>query len=236
MRNIIWFLHAFKEMFTKKGYSIILSKANYSPWLIDEEFKKIWNKISSHTLVDQFRCYELWSLVAQTKHIPGAIFEIGVWRGGTGAIIARCAQLNGINYNIYLCDTFTGVVKATEHDVAYKGGEHSDTAYESVQNLMTSLSLTNVKLLKGIFPDEVANQVTNEKVRFCHIDVDVYQSAKDIFEWAWPKMDVGGIVVFDDYGFSSCNGVTELVNQYKTRDDLCFIHNLNGHAILIKTK
>ena len=66
--------------------------------------------------------------------------------------------------------------------------------------------------------------------------MDVYQSAKDIFEWAWPKMDVGGIVVFDDYGFSSCNGVTELVNQYKTRDDLCFIHNLNGHAILIKTK
>jgi hypothetical protein len=40
VRNIIWFLHAVKEMFTKKGYSFILSKANDSPWLIDEEFKK----------------------------------------------------------------------------------------------------------------------------------------------------------------------------------------------------
>lgn len=41
--------------------------------------------------------------------------------------------------------------------------------------------------------------------------VDVYQSAKDIVEWAMPRLTRGGVVVFDDYGFRNCEGVTTLV-------------------------
>jgi O-methyltransferase len=45
---------------------------------------------------------------------------------------------------------------------------------------------------------------------------------------------VNGVIVFDDYGFSGTQGVTRFVNALRSRDDLLFIHNLNGHAVVIK--
>ena len=65
--------------------------------------------------------------------------------------------------------------------------------------------------------------------------MDTYQSAKDIFDYAWPKMQVGGVVVFDDYGFWTCEGVTKYFNALELADGRK-IHNLNGHGIIIKIK
>ena len=116
------------------------------------------------------------------------------------------------------------------------GGEHSDTNIEIVNSLLETMSLENVRVLKGIFPDESKCFIDEKLIKFCHIDVDVFKSAKEIFEWVWNKLVVGGIVVYDDYGFSSCCGITKHVNELKDRNDLICIHNLNGHAILIKIK
>jgi O-methyltransferase len=88
--------------------------------------------------------------------------------------------------------------------------------------------------LVGIFPDETSKIVTDDNFRFCHIDVDVYRSAKDIVGWLWPRLVIGGIIVFDDYGFESCDGVARFVNEERNKKDRIVIHNLNGHAILIK--
>jgi O-methyltransferase len=43
-------------------------------------------------------------------------------------------------------------------------------------------------------------------------------------------------VVFDDYGFRGCVGITLLAEELRARQDLVFVHNANGHAILVKTK
>ena len=44
---------------------------------------------------------------------------------------------------------------------------------------------TDIEILGGIFPEETGGKVENLKFRFCHIDVDVYLSAKDVTEWIW---------------------------------------------------
>ena len=158
-----------------------------------------------------------------------------MWRGGTASIIAKSAQLHGIVDKVYLCDTFTGVVKAGTHDTLYKGGEHADTSVKIVEELNNKLKINNTKVLVGIFPEETGKLINDKKFRFCHIDVDVYQSAKDIVEWIWPRLVIGGMIVFDDYGFFGCEGVTRLINEEeRNKKDRLFIHNLNGHAILIK--
>jgi O-methyltransferase len=64
--------------------------------------------------------------------------------------------------------------------------------------------------------------------------VDVYQSAKDVLEWCWSRLSPGGVVLFDDYGFPACPGVRQLVDEQYGRSDRLVIHNLNGHAILVK--
>jgi hypothetical protein len=101
--------------------------------------------------------------------------------------------------------------------------------------LIDKLNLKNTTIIKGIFPDDVdlSNKIT--KLRFCHIDVDTYESAKDIFGVIWPQIAIGGFVVFDDYGFWGCEGVTILCNEIKSQvENGSFIHNLNGHGIIVK--
>lgn len=225
------------EKLAKKGsdYGQVLPRATYSPWLNDGSFNETYQIIRHYTMVDQLRCYELWQLVEQSAKPEGALIEIGVWRGGSGALIAKKAKLSGIKEKVYLCDTFKGVVKAGGKDSKYKGGEHADTSVGTVEEIVRKLKLDNVTILEGIFPDESAHLVTDKKFRFCHIDVDVYDSAAAITEWIWPKLTVGGIVVFDDYGFVTCDGITRFVNEQRLKKDTTIIHNLNGHAVLIKT-
>ncbi len=96
------------------------------------------------------------------------------------------------------------------------------------------MGLTNVELLEGIFPEETAARVSAEALRLVHVDVDVYQSAKDVFEWAWPRLSPGGVAVFDDYGFPACPGVTRFVDEQRGMPDRLVLHNLNGHGLVVK--
>lgn len=227
-----------KETIAGLTYERISPPATFAPWNMDAAFQKTYNAVKDNTFVDIYRCYELWTLVEQSsKASAGALIEIGTWRGGSGAIIASQAENLGITEPVYLCDTFSGVVKASAHDVTfYKGGEHADTSAEIVERLVSKqLGLTNTVILKGVFPDETAHKITSEKFRFCHIDVDTYQSAKDIVDWIWKKMSLFGIIVFDDYGFKYCEGITTYVEELRHQPNSLLINSLSGHAILIKT-
>jgi O-methyltransferase len=210
--------------------------ATYSPWNGDAAFADVHRRISANTLVDRLRCYELWQLVQQSAKLTGALLEVGVWRGGTGALIASAARRAGIRDTVYLCDTFSGVVKAGAEDSAYVGGEHADTSQELVQRLLDSMDLTNARLLRGVFPNDTGHLIPDAAFRFCHIDVDVYQSARECLDWLWGRLCVGGIVVYDDYGFEGCSGVTRHVDEQRSLPDRQVIHNLNGHAIVVKTR
>jgi O-methyltransferase len=191
--------------------------------------------VRPNTLVDIYRCYDLWNLVEEAGKLPsGDIIEIGVWRGGTGCLMAKRAKLIGLRTSVYLCDTFQGVVKAGSSDRHYAGGEHADTSEATVLNLAGRLGLDNIKILRGIFPEETGQQVADGCFRLCHIDVDVYDSGRDILAWVWPRLARGGMVVFDDYGCLSTGGITRLVNEERSKTDRLMLHNLNGHAVFVK--
>lgn len=210
----------------------VLPHATYSPWLLDEGFQTVFQHIKNHTLVDIYRCYELWTLGQQLSLVPGNYLEVGVWRGGTGALLAATVKDNAAKH-VYLADTFQGVVKAGGADTVYTGGEHADTSSALVSDLLKGLGLANFTLLEGIFPEQTASSFQGG-LALLHCDVDVYASAKDVVEWGIPLLSSGGCIVFDDYGFSGCEGVTKLVNELRSDKRFLFIHNLNGHAILIK--
>lgn len=217
-------------------YEEIHPMANYCPWNKDKVFEGLYEEVKDFTLVDKYRCFELYKLVEQVSKLEtGALIEIGVWRGASALMIGTQALNCGIKDPVFLCDTFTGVVKAGSNDSLYKGGEHSDVNVDDVRDfLIQKKRLSNVQILQGIFPDDTGHAVGDVRFRFCHVDVDVYQSAKDVVEWIWDKMVVGGIVVYDDYGFYACDGVTKFVEEQTALKDRLVIYNLNGHAVVIK--
>jgi len=172
--------------------------------------------------------------VRETSDLRGDILEVGVWRGGTGCLIAERAKQLGSTATVFLCDTFKGVVKPSDQDSHYSGGEHADISLDTVRQLATKMTLTNIEMLEGIFPDATGYRIEDRQFSLCHIDVDVYESAKYVAEWVWPCLASGGIIVYDDYGFSNCEGITNLVNQRLHEKEARIIHNLNGHAVVVK--
>lgn len=211
--------------------------ATFAPWNLDPEFLRVYSIVRGNTMVDLYRLYELWTLVEQVADVPGDIVEIGVWRGGSGGLLGYRARQLCADATVYLCDTFKGMVKTSERDPLYRGGELSDTSVATVDDLVHKrLQLANVRILPGIFPEDSAHLFQGDQVRLCHVDVDVYRSAEDILRWVWPRMPPGGLVVYDDYGFPTCAGVAEHVDAQRALRDRVVIHNLNGHAIVVKLR
>lgn len=217
------------------GYGHGSYQSDYQPWLADVAFLETWQRVRENTLLDLPRLYTLWDMVEQaTRRNEGAVLEVGVWRGGSGALMGHRMATCGTSRPLYLADTFTGVVKAGDRDSYYRGGEHSNTSIDTVRELVDSLGIPTCHLLSGIFPEETAARISETTLAFCHIDVDVYQSARDVFEWAWPRLSSGGVVVFDDYGFYGCDGVTDLVRELRSSKDRVVVPTGNGQALVVK--
>jgi len=220
-----------------RRYEVIRTGATYAPWASDNDFQQTFGAVRGHTLVDLYRCWNLWHLVAQVARrcSPAEHFvEVGVWRGGTAMLMARRMAMLGLSQPIYLCDTFEGVVKAGVHDPHYVGGEHSDTSIAIVRELAARLSLSNYEISVGVFPEQRPALLDNGSIGFCHIDVDAYESAKDCFNFVWPRMVPGGVVIFDDYGSFTTSGVAKLVDESLSGAGGIWQYNLNGHAVATK--
>jgi O-methyltransferase len=222
---------------TKYTYELVAPQAEYAPWQLDPVFcDSTWHTVN-HTLCDMYRLWELWKVTEQVGKLSmsGDIIEVGTYKGGSGATIALQANITCPESTIYLCDTFQGIVKVGEHESSEcLDGQHK-ASESDVLEVLASLKIKNTKILTGIFPEETHHLIPQDTVfRLCHIDVDVYQSAKDIFDWVWPRLVKHGIVVFDDYGFKDCDGITKLVEDMMLDEDKHVFHNLNGHAVIVK--
>lgn len=216
--------------------SILIPFATYSPWLTDAAFVEDDAHVKGQTLVDIYRRYALVQLVRQTAgKVPGDILEVGVFQGGTGCLMAMTLRRMGSAAQVFLCDTYEGVVKAGENDPGWKNGEFRGTSVKMVQELINRTGVKNASILRGVFPEDTGSVLSDHTFSLCHIDVDVYLSAKDVYEWVWPRLSVGGAVVFDDYGFRGTPGVSRLVDQLAPLPDRVVIYNLAGHAVMIKT-
>lgn len=221
-----------------RRHTLFIGECTYSPWLVDKEFREIYSKISGNTLVDINKLYLTFLYVKQLckLNVSGDYLEVGVWRGGLSALVGITFAGNSqLSRTLYLADTYEGMPKTVKEDNFYKGGELADTSVEIVNNLFKSCDLSNQKVLKGYFPDETASLVGGNNFAFVHIDVDIFESAKKSFDWVWPRMSVNGMVVFDDYGYSSTEGVTSLIDGYiNSIIDAMVIFNMGGQAIVIK--
>jgi O-methyltransferase len=220
------------------SYQIVIPASTYAPWHKDKEFLKVFRVAKKNSLLNFYQGWELWKLAEQADKVEGDVIEVGVWRGSSTIMMASKLQRLNSKKHVYACDTFEGVVKSdSKFDNFYEDGEHKDTSFEFVDDLVKNThGLKNVTLLKGIFPDDTQHLIADKKFSLCHIDVDTYVSGKEVMNWVWDRLSVGGMVVFNDYGFPMTKGITHLVNEYRKEDDKYVINNLNGHGIVVKIK
>lgn len=121
---------------------------------------------------------------------PGALVEVGVYRGGSAESLAQVANEQG--RALYLFDTFTGIPHQDPTRDFHKVGDFGDTSLEMVQ-----ACLPNAICIAGVFPDTLPDELTG--VAVAHIDCDQYESVRASAAALAPRMVRGGTMVFDDY-------------------------------------
>ena len=230
LKNLLLnFLRFFVNIFFKldKHDEIIISSAIHATWLYDKNFFKFYKLITEFTLLDQPRAYTLWQCAKNLQEKKGSILDIGCLLGGAGFLMSK-ANIKG---STYLFDTFSGFKK---DDGIHKKETFYFDDISFVKKKIIELNLKKISVHKLHFPKKL--KFSLNKIKLCHIDVNTFDSTKEIFEFVDKKLVKGGMVIFDDFGIWGVDGIKKYIYkiypQFKKK--YYFLFNYMGQCILTK--
>lgn len=153
----------------------------------------------------------LW--IVENRTTPFSSVEVGVYRGGGSLFINKC--LNGLCRNYlghFAVDTFSG------HDIEdipnVREGSHvvsmfSDTSRQHVQKLLSESDNANVMACRIQHAE-----IDYTTLGFVHLDTDLYGPTKWVLQKLGSMALLPYIVIVDDYGFDTCPGVKNAVDEF----------------------
>ena len=205
-------------------------RTEFSPWLGYGEFAE-YQKLSQRTLLGCEKLYYLYSLFLNTVPVLGDVAECGVYQGGSANMLTNLVANKCPGKRIHLFDTFKGMPVADQNKDTHKVGDFGDTSLEVVKGLICHDDIVSYHV--GMMPDSFKG-MEGSVFSFIHLDVDQYQSYIDCLTFLWPRLSLGGIMVFDDYGHPNCPGARKAIDEFFTgkRDRLIVL--LKGQACIIK--
>ncbi len=144
-----------------------------------------------------------------TRDVPGIIVEGGSGLGMSIAVFYILCKAAGIEREFWTYDSFEGLPEPSPEDLASaqslaKKGDLNYGGMEVVLNKLAEAGVSkeeignSVKLVKGWF-NETMPKYDGPEVAILHIDGDLYESTMTTLENFWPRLSVGGVVIFDEY-------------------------------------
>ncbi len=181
----------------------------------------------SLSLITPDRLQTLRQAVCDTASLPGDMAELGVYRGGSAIEIASACP----HKLLHMFDTFAGMPADEQPEYDADGYVHKgDFSCDMDEVLKNVLGHGNFMLWQGLFPASALGVEKAETFSFVHVDCDLYQSAKDAVAFFWPRLPVGGIMLFDDYN-CKFTGVTQAVREAFPLEDIVEHEYANGIKI-----
>lgn len=199
----------------------------------DVLFCELMEQLEGHTAVDASRCYILYQFAKYALEIAGNVAEVGVHRGGTTKLLSRV--FIGTKKMVHAFDTFEGfpptdpVIDVYGDRVLTEGLMKAD--YDTTMAYLSDCD--NVRVYKGIFP-QTSDPIETQVFCFVHIDCDIYPSVRDCCQFFYPRLNRGGIMIFDDYGFYCCPGAKKAVDEYFNDKPEHLVYLPGGQAMVIK--
>jgi O-methyltransferase len=161
-------------------------------------------------------------LVERVDSIPGDLAECGVFRGSTLVPTAVFLQQKGISKHIFGFDSFQGFDDSVKKDIALGGikdeqrkvGGFSDTSEALVRDKLRLFGVERgVTLVPGYFRDSLPS-CANGRFSFVHLDCDTYDSYRECLSFFYPRLNPGGIVLFDEYNDPAWPGCNLAIDEY----------------------
>jgi len=173
--------------------------------------------------------YNLWSLARRGAGRPGALAEVGVYRGGSAIIMAAAKGAAPL----HLFDTFSGM-PATEraHDGKFRAGQLGDTSLAVVQPKLSRWP--EVHFHPGLFPESACALPAELRFRLVHLDVDIRSSNRAALEFFYPRLLPGGQIVLHDYNAPSVPGTKIAVDEFMRDKPETVIELWHTQALIVK--
>jgi len=163
----------------------------------------------------------LLELLDKTEALPGEVAECGVFRGRTLVPMALYLAQRASAKRVFGFDSFEGFDDAVEVDIGLGGtrskdkhiGAFNETSLRLVESKLRRFGLSNATLVKGYFR-ETLQRYSQCQFSFVHLDCDIFESYKECLEFFYPRMNQGGIILFDEYRTRRWPGCTKAVDEY----------------------
>jgi O-methyltransferase len=162
-----------------------------------------------------------------TRHIiqanvAGAIVECGVWRGGSMMAAALTLLEAGCaDRELVLCDVFDAAMpspKACDRTVtgdSAQSGEHywNYVTRDEVARNMASTHYPDglIRYVQGRV-EETLPAAAPDRIALLRLDTDWYESTRHELETLYPRLELGGVLIIDDYG--SHEGARMAVDEF----------------------
>lgn len=213
----------------------IAAKREYAG-IVDTDLALI-EAVSPYTMTGWQRIHALIEAVryCTRRGLPGAFAECGVWRGGSVLAMILVLQELGIDdRDIWLYDTFEGMTAPTEHDIspleapALKTWRDSQVRHEqpwstlfkpevfneeSVRAMLLSTGYPEARLhfIRGSVEETLPAHMP-QKMALLRLDTDWYESTRHELTHLYPRLEIGGVLIIDDYGHWA--GCKRAVDEY----------------------
>lgn len=220
---------------------------------LERDFMEAYVPCAEFTMVDWARCHSVWTAVKHLvrTEVPGAMVECGVWKGGVAMLIANTLKALGqADRELFLYDTFAGMAEPTAHDIAFGGGPahetwrahergtHNDWCYAPLEEVQRNLASTGYEpsrltFVKGLVQDTIPTHVP-ESIALLRLDTDWYASTYHELVHLYPRLQVGGVVIFDDaYHW---HGQRQALDRYFEEQGIhLMLNRINNSIVAVKT-
>jgi hypothetical protein len=230
----------------RKGYHYVPDYyGTAAPKMIDirslPEFSTLAQTVieQKRTLLYYDRLYTIYQALKRVVQLPGIadsnMAEVGVYKGGGSYFIASTLAALGCDSIILNCfDTFEGHVAqdVRSEDPLQRVSAFNDTSFDSVKSYLSQFP--NIRMFKGRIQD-TSRELSAMKFSFVHLDMDLYEPTVHALEFFDERLLPGCVFVVDDYGFLTCPGVKQAVDEFMDGNARYFgLHLLTGQYILTK--
>ena len=147
-------------------------------------------------------------LVEKISHVMGDVVECGVADGTSLAMLTSLLNAHGQARHVWGFDSWAGLPSPSHADLGDASiavnGMFSHSSTTKVRDELLAYGLTDdeitrtITLVSGPFSETLPHHQV--RIALLHVDADLYQSYLDCLTNLWPRIEVGGIVAFDEYG------------------------------------
>ena len=198
-------------------------------WLEDADFLKELAALKVGNVHSADRKFFLRNLLKLAESVPGDTAECGAYYGASSWFICRGIAGKGKEHHVF--DSFEGLSEPGGRDGEYWREGAMKASEEALNQTLSAFDFVQVH--KGWIPEKFP-EVADKQFCFVHIDVDLHGPTLDSLEFFYPRMATGGIVLCDDYGFTTCRGAAKAMDEFFGDRPEPIVHVPTGQGFVIK--